>query len=54
MSIVEKIKSLYPDIKDSDFIDCIKLRNDSNGKGDYIEEWNHPSLPKPSDKDLEL
>ena len=30
----------------------ITLQNDSNGKGDYIKEWNHPTLPRPTEEQL--
>ena len=52
MTLYEKIKSLYPELEDKDFVDVIRLQNDSNGKGDYISEWNHPSLAKPTDSQL--
>jgi len=25
---------------------------DSDGKGDYIAKWEHPTLPKPTDEQL--
>lgn len=52
MSLHEKIKSLYPELKDADFLTTIRLQNDSDGKGDYIKEWNHPTLPQPTDEQL--
>ena len=30
----------------------LSAENDSDGKGDYIKEWNHPTLPKPTDEQL--
>ena len=30
----------------------IHLQNDSDGKGDYIAKWEHPTLPKPTDEEL--
>ena len=30
----------------------IRLRNDSDGKGDWIEEWNVDGLTKPTDEEL--
>ena len=52
MTLVEKIKALYPTLQDSDFLDTIRLQNDSDGKGDYIKEWNHPTLPRPTEEEL--
>jgi len=55
MTLCEKIKAIYPDLSDADFapIDgVIVLQNDSDGKGDYIKEWNHPTLPRPTDEQL--
>lgn len=53
MSLYEKIKAVYPELKDADFMTTIRLQNDSDGKGDYIKEWNHPTLTKPTQKQLD-
>ena len=50
MTLYEKIIALYPQLTDIDFLTTIRLQNDSNGKGDYIAEWNHPTLPKPAEE----
>jgi len=52
MTLYDKIKTIYPSIEDKDFLTVITLQNDSDGKGDYIKEWNHPTLPKPTDEQL--
>jgi hypothetical protein len=55
MTLYEKIIALYPELTVDDFMiftGTIKLQNDSDGKGDYIKEWNHPTLPRPTDKEL--
>lgn len=52
MNLYEKIIALYPQLEDKDFLTVITLQNDSDGKGDYIKEWNHPTLPKPTDEQL--
>lgn len=48
----EKIIKIYPELTYLDFITVITLRNDSDGKGDYIAKWEHPTLPKPTDEEL--
>jgi hypothetical protein len=49
----EKIITLYPELADFDFANgVITLQNDSDGKGDYIKAWNHPTLPRPTDEEL--
>ena len=56
MTLYEKIISIYPELTSRDFdfpIGKILLRNDSDGRGDYIAEWNHPTLPRPTDEQLE-
>lgn len=50
--LYDKIKSLYPSLEDKDFMTVITLQNDSNGLGDYIKAWNHPTLAKPTDEEL--
>jgi len=54
MTLTEKIKAIYLEITNMDFSPAgtILLQNDSDGKGDYIKEWNHPTLPKPTDEQL--
>ena len=56
MSLVNKIKKIYPSLTSEDFDVTAKgtvlVQNDSDGKGDYIKEWNHPSLSKPTDEQL--
>jgi hypothetical protein len=52
MTLYEKIKSIYPELEDKDFLTVITLQNDSDGKGDYIKEWNHPTLKKPTEEQL--
>jgi hypothetical protein len=52
MTIYEKIKQLYPQLEDKDFTTTITLQNDSDGKGDYIAKWDHPTLPRPTDAQL--
>jgi len=48
----DKIMALYPSLTQQDFLTVITLQNDSDGKGDYIAKWEHPTLPKPTDADL--
>ena len=52
MTLYEKIKALYPQLTDHDFMTVITLQNDSDGKGDYIAKWEHPTLPKPTEEQL--
>jgi len=54
MTLYEKIKTIYPELTTSDFLPkgTIELQNDSDGKGDYIREWNHPTLQRPTDEQL--
>ena len=54
MNLYEKIKTIYPSLTDMDFfpIGTILLQNDSDGKGDYIAKWEHPTLARPTDEEL--
>ena len=55
MSLYDKIIALYPELTIQDFnpiSGTITLQNDSDGKGDYIKTWNHPTLAKPTDEQL--
>ena len=56
MTLYEKIKTLYTELTDADFgptTGTIMLQNDSDGNGDYIREWNHPTLAKPTQEQLD-
>ena len=50
----EKLIKLYPELANFDFAGgVITLQNDSNGAGDYIKAWNHPTLAKPTQEQLD-
>ena len=51
--LYDKIMALYPSLIQQDFLTTIRLQNDSDGKGDYIAKWEHPTLAKPTDEQLE-
>lgn len=53
MTLYEKIIALYPELAGYSFADGgIRLQNDSDGKGDYIAAWDHPTLQRPTDEQL--
>ena len=53
MTLIEKILVIYPELSTFDFSNgVITLQNDSDGKGDYIAKWEHPTLPKPTEEQL--
>jgi hypothetical protein len=54
MTLYEKIISIYPELATYNFATgAITLQNDSDGKGDYIALWNHPTLTKPTQEQLD-
>ena len=53
MTLYEKIIAIYPELTDRDFLTVITLQNDSDGRGDYIAKWEHPTLTRPTDEQLE-
>ena len=55
MSLYNKIKTIYPSLSDIDFDvkGTILLQNDSDGKGDYIKLWQHPTLTQPTQEQLD-
>jgi hypothetical protein len=52
-TLYEKIKAIYPELTDTDFLDTIRLQNDSNGEGDYISKWEHLTLARPTEEQLD-
>jgi XkdW protein len=53
MTLYDKIKAIYPELQDADFMDTIRLQNDSDGRGDYIAKWEHPTLEQPTEAQLD-
>ncbi len=50
MSLYDQIREYYPQLIDADFspfTGTITLQNDSDGLGDYIKVWAHPTLAHP-------
>ena len=52
MTLYEKVIALYPSLTQQDFMATIRLQNDSDGKGDYIAAWDHPTFAKPTEGQL--
>lgn len=55
MTLYEKIVSVYSELTIDDFspiCGTIVLQNDSDGNGDYISKWDHPTLAKPTEEQL--
>lgn len=54
MDLADKIVSIYPELSGVLFLDGdIQLRNDSDGRGDYIAKWEHPTLAQPTQEQLD-
>ena len=53
MSLYDKIILIYPELANFDFASgVITLQNDSDGRGDYIAKWEHPTLTRPTEEQL--
>jgi hypothetical protein len=53
MTLNDKIKAIYPELPNEPWIwHGIELRNDSDGRGDYIAKWEHPALERPTEEQL--
>ena len=55
MTLLEKILAVRPNLTKDDFRPegTIVLQNDSDGKGDYIKSWSHPTESKPTQEELD-
>ena len=54
--LYDQIKAIYPQLTETDFLPftgTIHLQNDNDGKGDYIAKWEHPTLAKPTQEQLD-
>jgi hypothetical protein len=52
MTLYDKIMVLYPTLTQQDFTTTIRLQNDSDGKGDYIAAWDHPTFARPTEEQI--
>jgi hypothetical protein len=53
MTLYERIMVIYPKLMPQDFLTVIRLQNDSDGRGDYIAAWNHPTFAQPTQEQLD-
>lgn len=54
MTLYEKIIVIYPTLENVNFLsNGILLQNDSDGRGDYIAKWEHPTLAQPTQEQLD-
>jgi len=52
----DKIIALYPELTVEDFYPTtgtISLQDNSDGKGSFIAKWEHPTLPRPTQEQLD-
>ena len=53
MTLIEKIKALYPQLPNEPWINHgIIIQDDSDGKGPYLAKWEYPGIPRPTDEQL--
>ena len=55
MTLFEKILTIYPELTIEDFSPrrgTIVLVDNNDGRGAFIESWNHPTLSKPTEEQL--
>ena len=53
MTLSQKVRAIYPDLQELDFRTVIEIRNDADGRGDYIAKWEHPTLAQPTQEQLD-
>ncbi len=56
MNLYDKILAIYPALTTQDFLPgtaVIRLQNDSDGQGDYIAVWDHPTFPRPTQAQID-
>jgi hypothetical protein len=60
MTLVEKIMTIYPELTHQDFDyfsfkdkGTILVQDNSDGNGPFIAKWEHPTLAKPTNEQLQ-
>jgi hypothetical protein len=52
--LAEKIVEIYPELVGKNFMQVgICVVNDNNGTPEYIAIWEHPTLPRPTQEQLD-
>ena len=52
MTLPEKIISIYPEL-DINYLDKDGVFLQNDGEGDYIAKWEHPTLARPTQEQLD-
>jgi hypothetical protein len=52
ISLFQKIQALHPELTSDDFLNRVIILQD-DGDGAYIREWNHPTIPQPTNEELD-
>lgn len=53
MNLFEKIKTLYPEFTNEDHRTFYEIQDDMDGEGEYIVSWSHPTIPQPTEEQLQ-
>jgi len=53
MTLAQKIVAIYPELAEVLFIDDIIVQDNSDGNGEFIAKWEHPTLTKPTQEQLD-
>jgi hypothetical protein len=54
MNLADKIKAIYPELEDKDFVNGnIEVWDILDGNGPFLKEWNHPTLAEPTQEQLD-
>ena len=57
MDIFKQLYELYPDLEEeykinNSHFELFEVRDDANGYGPYIAQWNHPALTRPTQSQI--
>ena len=52
LSLSQKIQSIYPSLKIPSDWEGIRLRNIGDQRGDFIDAWEHSTLARPTEEQL--
>lgn len=52
LSLSQKIQALYPELNSPEAWDGIVIENTLESNGDYIASWNHATLNRPTEEQL--
>ena len=51
-NLPQRLMKIYPELTWMSFMRDIVCQDNNDGNGEFIKEWNHPTLSQPTDEQI--